>query len=69
MGRIAILTLVAGLGTTGLLASMTGRREVGAAALTMGGLLGLVATAGQAMADEQERRRAGKLDGLRRRHA
>lgn len=53
--RVAVVGVVAALGTGALVASTTGRREAAILLWTTGGLLGLTATLAQAARAEQDR--------------
>lgn len=63
--RIAVVGVVAALGSGALLASVSGRRETAVLLWTTSGLLGLTATLAQAARSEQDR----KDQGLGGRHA
>lgn len=63
--RVAVIGLVAALGTGALVASTTGRREAAILLWTTGGLLGLTATLAQAARSEQDRQASGLRGGRR----
>jgi hypothetical protein len=63
--RVAIVGLVAALGTGALVCSTTGRRETAVLLWTSSGLLGLTATLAQATRSEQDRQAQGLRGGRR----
>lgn len=63
--RVAVVGLVAALGTGALVASSTGRREGAILLWTTGGIIGLTATLAQAARSEQDRQAQGLRGGRR----